>query len=255
MTDQNDNYYAPESPHGKRFNPLVRRIDQHELLDEGSHPDPELFGTFQDMQRVNTFLGGTRITLQAVNRLTGELQRGESLSLLDIGTGHGDIPRAISASLSERGIACRLLGADIDLATIRTGVQLPENHQIQFIQSDILALPFADSSIDIAMCSMTLHHLDDAEAVIALREMARVARLGIIVNDLVRRTHGYAVAWLLGRLATSNRLTRHDAHRSILRGRTERELEQLALQAGLQPPVFDSTLGYRTAMTIGVRPW
>jgi hypothetical protein len=234
---------------------LDSRQDQRELLDEGPHPDPELFGTFQDMRRVNQFLGGTTITLRAINRLTGHLQRGDSLSILDIGIGHGDIPRAIIGWTAQRGLRCEATGLDLDFATIATATRLPENRGLDFIQGDMLALPFADQSFDITMSSMTLHHLSDDEAVQALQEQARVSRLGIITNDLIRCLHGYVVAWALGRIATTNRLTRHDAHRSILRGRTESELETLALKAGLQRPVFDSTLGYRTAMTVGLRTW
>ena len=33
---------------------------------------------------------------------------------------------------------------------------------------------------------MVVHHLEPADAVALLREMARVARLGVVVNDLVR---------------------------------------------------------------------
>ncbi|MEX2425721.1 MAG: methyltransferase domain-containing protein [Thermomicrobiaceae bacterium] len=241
--------------HSGWTHPLKQRLNPHEILDEGSHPDHELFGTFRDMRRVNHFLGGTAITLRGVTRLTGQLRKGDSLSILDIGTGHADIPREIDATMTLRGINCQLLGGDIDLATIRTGMQLPDNEGVHFFQTDIRALPFEDRSLDIALCSMTLHHLDDGQAVEALQEMARVSRLGIIINDLTRTTHGYAFAWLLGRLVTANRLTRHDAHRSILRGRSESELADLAHAAGLQLPVFDSILGYRTAMTVGVRAW
>jgi ubiquinone/menaquinone biosynthesis C-methylase UbiE len=238
-----------------RFIPLFRRTHPHEILDEGDHPHEELYGTFEDMRRVNRFLGGTSITLRGIERLTGHLQPGSQFTVADIGTGHADIPRAVGSWAERRGLACKAFGVDLDVATLITASRLPENNRITFLQGNMLQLPFDDRSVDIVMSSMTLHHFEDQEAVAALEEMARVSRLGIIINDLNRTIHGYAVAWLLGRLATKNRLTRHDAHRSILRGRTEQELKTLAREAGLQPPVFDSTLGYRTAMTVGVRPW
>jgi ubiquinone/menaquinone biosynthesis C-methylase UbiE len=238
-----------------RFLPLSRRTHPHEILDEGNHPDQELFGTFEDMRRVNSLLGGTRITLRSVERLTGHLARGHTLTVADIGTGHADIPRAVRNWCERRGISCRGIGVDLDLATLKTASALQANRDLSLIQGNMLNLPFRDEAVDIAMCSMTLHHFEDDEAVDALREMARISRLGIIVNDLKRTIHGYIIAWALGRIATRNRLTRHDAHRSIQRGRTEDELEVLALKAGLQRPVFDSTLGYRTSMTVGVRPW
>ncbi|TVR74229.1 MAG: methyltransferase domain-containing protein [Sphaerobacteraceae bacterium] len=237
------------------LNPLKHRSYPHEILDEGNHPPEHLYGTFEDMRRVNTLLGGNRISLAGLTRLTGHLRSGDSLSILDIGTGHADIPRAVMHWAAERDLRCEAIGLDIDLATLKTAGTLPPNRSIDFIQGSMLELPIADNSIDVAMSSMTLHHLSDDDAVVALREMARVSKLGIIVNDLSRTPHGYAVAWMLGRIATSNPLTRHDAHRSIQRGRTEPELASLAREAGLNAPVFDSALWYRIAMTIGVREW
>jgi ubiquinone/menaquinone biosynthesis C-methylase UbiE len=238
-----------------RFLPLSQRTHPHEILDEGDHPEHDLYGTFEDMRRVNLLLGGTRITLRGLQRLIGSFPEGAALRILDIGTGHADIPRSVRRWAGDRGYPTSITGVDIDFATLHTANRIPDNRAFNFTQADILHLPFADNAFDITMSSMTLHHLEDEDAIIALQEMARISRIGIIINDLKRTVHGYAVAWLLGRIATSNRLTRHDAHRSIQRGRNEEELEQLALRAGLNAPVFDSTLGYRTAMTIGVRPW
>ena len=73
----------------------------------------------------------------------------------------------------------------------------------------------------------------DADAVRALTEMGRVARRGIIVNDLVRTWPGYLGAWLLGMCTTTNRLTRHDAPLSVLRAWTADELHTMAADAGL----------------------
>jgi ubiquinone/menaquinone biosynthesis C-methylase UbiE len=238
-----------------RLRSLKHRANPHEILDDGNHPDEDLFGTFEDMRRVNLLLGGTRISLQALERLTGDLSKGDTLSILDIGTGHADIPRSVQEWAGRRAIRLEAIGLDIDYQTLATASALRSNQGIDFLQGDFLALPMSDDSVDVAMSSMTLHHLGDHDAVRALQEMARVSRRGIILNDLMRTIHGYVVAWGLGRIATSNRLTRHDAHRSIQRGRTEAEMAELAERAGLQRPVFDSTLGYRTAMTIGTRPW
>jgi ubiquinone/menaquinone biosynthesis C-methylase UbiE len=239
----------------ERLQPLARRSTPHEILDDGNHQHEELFGTFRDMARVNRLLGGVALTCRGIARLTGEFSDGDDLEILDVGAGHADIPRSAIAWARSRGVAASALALELDLETIATARQVPENGSIRFIQGDMTRLPLGDGSVDIAISSMTFHHLSDSGAVAALREMARVSRLGIVVNDLLRTTHGYVVAWLLGRVATNNRLTRHDAHRSIQRGRTVRELAGIARDAGLQTPVFDTWMGYRAAMTIGVRPW
>ena len=48
------------------------------------------------------------------------------------------------------------------------------------------ALPLADDAVDVVHASLLLHHLDPRDAVIALREMRRVAREAVVVNDLRR---------------------------------------------------------------------
>ena len=82
------------------------------------------------------------------------------------------------------------------------------------------ALADPDGSFDIVHSSMVLHHLEPEEAVVFLREMARVARRGVIVNDLVRSRLGWLGAWLISHLLTRSRYTRHDAPLSVRRAYT-----------------------------------
>ena len=118
-----------------------------------------------------------------------------------------------------------------------------------FAAANGLALPFADASVDVAMCSFALHHLAPAEAAALLREMRRVARYGIVINDLVRWRPGYWATWLFTHALSRNPLTRNDGPLSVLRAYTRAEMRTLAAQAGLRDVRFDSFLGYRVAMT------
>jgi SAM-dependent methyltransferase len=95
------------------------------------------------------------------------------------------------------------------------------------------SLPFADESFDIVHASLVIHHLPPDDVVALLAEMRRVARLGVVVNDLLRGRLGHTGAWLLTRLATGNAYTRHDAPLSVRRAYTLPELEALLAGAGL----------------------
>src|SRR5205823_90981 len=57
---------------------------------------------------------------------------------------------------------------------------------LELAVADGRSLPYDDGVFDVAHASMVIHHLDPADAVAFLRELRRVARLGIVVNDLVR---------------------------------------------------------------------
>ena len=46
--------------------------------------------------------------------------------------------------------------------------------------------PLADREVDVTHASLLIHHLDPDDAVVALGEMRRVSRLGVVINDLRR---------------------------------------------------------------------
>ena len=58
--------------------------------------------------------------------------------------------------------------------------------------------PWPDGSFDVVHCSLLVHHLEPRDAIAFLREAGRVARLGVIVNDLVRARRNWVVARVRG---------------------------------------------------------
>ena len=90
--------------------------------------------------------------------------------------------------------------------------------------ADGRTLPYPDRSFDVAHTSLVLHHLAPDAAVALLREMGRVARLGVVVNDLDRSRLGWIGAWLLGHLLTANRYSRIDGPLSVRRAYRAEEM-------------------------------
>ena len=79
--------------------------------------------------------------------------------------------------------------------------------------------------------------------------MRRVARLGVVVNDIVRWWPGVWGAWLMAKLFSGNPLTLHDGPLSVRRAYTRDELRDLAGRAGLRGVNLKSFVGYRVALT------
>lgn len=207
---------------------MERLPSGHEHLDGDLEPDA-LDGTLRDLARINRRLGGVAISRRAIATLAGPTR---SLHVLDVGTGAADIPIALLAD--HQGSVGRVTGVDhraeiVDWARARH----PGASGLELAVADGGSLPFADRSVDIAHASLVLHHLDPVAASSLMAEMARVARFGVIVNDLDRRTHGWVGAWLLGHLCTRNRYTRHDAPVSVRRAYRPAEVLLLAAGAGL----------------------
>src|SRR4029453_3704481 len=63
---------------------------------------------------------------------------------------------------------------------------LANTNGVKFLRADVRALPMTDDAVDVVHASLLLHHLDPQDAVTALREMRRVARDAVVVNDLRR---------------------------------------------------------------------
>jgi ubiquinone/menaquinone biosynthesis C-methylase UbiE len=95
------------------------------------------------------------------------------------------------------------------------------------------ALPFADSEFDVAHCSLLLHHLGPNEAVAALRELRRVSRRGVVVNDLRRGFLPIAATAVAVVALGRSRVTRSDGVASARSAYTLPELDRLLADAGL----------------------
>jgi hypothetical protein len=139
----------------------------------------------------------------------------------------------IAASVS-RTTSIRVFALDRDFATLRVaGRFLGSYPEITLVQGDALALPVRAGSVDVTISALTLHHLNRREAVRYLRELDAAARLGIVVNDLVRSRVAYVLVWLTTRVLARSRIARHDGPLSVLRAYTPDEARQLCEQAGL----------------------
>lgn len=230
--------------------PVPPHSDAPELLDApGTIPATTLAHNLRDIRRVNRFAGGTAVVLRHLPELLDDVSRGTPITLLDIATGSGDIPRALVRWGRRRGYDLRVLATDVSedvLAVARR--ETADERAITFEACDARALPYRDGAFEIAVCSLALHHFPRADAITVLTEMGRVSRRGVILNDLVRTWPGYVGAWLLGNVTTTNRLTRHDAPLSILRAFTPDELTVMAREAGLTDIVVTPHLFWRMAL-------
>lgn len=234
--------------------------DETEWIDRPDHSASELAGNLADLQRVNRWLGGSWLTLRAVERLSADLPPWTPLRVLDVATGGADIAATVADWAERRGLAAWVVATDLSPEILRlaaggtwlaretggAGGRTPPD--LAFAAADGRRLPFRDGAFDIVISSLAIHHLRPPDAALMLKEMRRVASHGVVVNDLVRSWVGYCGAWLFGRLLTRNPLTRHDGPLSFRRAYTEGELRVLLAAAGLAPIWQAGIPGYRMAI-------
>ncbi len=213
-----------------RLSGAVERLD-------GPLDDPvALEANLRDLRWINRWLGGVALSSWALGCLVDD-RRG--LALLDVGAGAADIPIALIRAAARRGQPIRVTAVDrserVRAAALAIDPGLAHEPALRYEVHDGLSLPFEDDAVDIAHASMTLHHLDGDAAVAFLRELGRVARRGVIVNDLDRTALAYAGARLLTATLTRAAYTRHDGPLSVRRAYRPAEVFELATAAGLRP--------------------
>jgi len=212
-----------------------------EYLDDAAQMDARVVRrSLGDVARANTLFGGTRAVLAELRCAVDGAPPGGPLTLLDVGTGRGDIPAAAAAWGRRRGLQLEPIGIERSESLAR----IAGDHTV-VVSADALHLPLADRSVDIAMCSQVLHHFERTDAAAVLRELDRVARRRVIVSDLHRSWLAAAGIWVASFPLRFHPVSRHDGVVSVLRGFTRGELAALVQSAVGRRAEVRYRLGFR----------
>ncbi len=210
-----------------------------EILDNPT-VDPDLMRrSMQDVERANVIFGGRRAALAELASVLRSVQG--TATMLDVGTGRGDIPASAVAMAREMGVTLRTVGLDVSLPLV-CGATNGNQH---VLRGNGLALPFRDASIDIVLASQVLHHFGEESATGLIAEMNRVARYGVVISDLKRSLIAAAGLWLGSFPLGFHPVSRHDGVVSVMRGFLPIELADLVERATGQRPRVRRRLGFR----------
>ena len=211
------------------FSLVPPQRNREELLDLHAGSRDEVLRSLRDIARINTFLGGTQLSINAVFKMLENSQTtSASASVLDIGTGIGDIPFQLQRKAGRRNWKIQTFGLDINARHLEiANEELPREAGVLLLQGDAFRLPFADKSLDIIHSSLFLHHFRAREIQQLLREFSRVAKIGWVMNDLER--HGlplwfFRTTWPI---FARSYITRLDGTASIRRAYTLSEMRKI----------------------------
>lgn len=209
---------------------LRERRAQPELLDAENVPLGEIEKSLGDIRRVNRFWGGRRAAHDSLLRSIASV--GSPQSVLDFGSGSGDLPADLRRRAARLGIALDVISLDRQVAHLATARRLFGVGRL--VAADALAAPLADASVDWVFSSQFFHHFSPEENVRILREMARIARRGIFVLDLRRHAAARALVVFFGPLIFRSRLSVADGRISIEQAYTPAEAAAIGRRAGLR---------------------
>ncbi|HVR85159.1 MAG TPA: methyltransferase domain-containing protein [Planctomycetota bacterium] len=191
------------------------RSQEPELLDLEIPPLEERGRIVGYLAFVNRWLGGTSATALHLRGIQGRA------IVLDVAAGAADMSR----DLARRFPNLSFVAFDRSTWMLSFAAGIPR------IRGDVRRFPFRDRSVDYIMTTHFFHHLSDDQIVETLREFGRVAKRGIIINDLLRSRR--ALLWIKLLTLWANHYVQVDGPQSVRKSFTISEIEALARRAGL----------------------
>ncbi len=196
---------------------------------------------------ITRWLGGARATLHRFEQFSVGWAPGARISILDVACGGADMARALHAWGHARGFDIQVTALDISARTLDAARRRGEaGDQPRFVRADVHRAPFRDGAFDYVTCALFFHHLTDDEVERTLRAFDRMARRGVVVNDLMRRWRLYAWSWLFTR--PFNAVLRADGPLSVRRAFRPGELAALAERAGMPWLSVKTHFGHRMTL-------
>ncbi|MCH5598508.1 methyltransferase domain-containing protein [Niabella ginsengisoli] len=190
-----------------------------ELLDDPAVPFEHIRQNMQELNNINTLLGGHSITLKGFKKLLGKEKQ---ISVCEIGCGGGDNLFVIDNWCRKNGVTAHLSGIDINPNCIEFATNKYGHLNIEFICSDYKTYSF-ESKPDILFNSLFCHHFNNNELMKMLQWMKKNSSNGFFINDLHRHPIAYySIKWLT-KLFSKSYLVKNDAPLSVLRGLKKNE--------------------------------
>ncbi|HEY4355620.1 MAG TPA: methyltransferase domain-containing protein [Acidobacteriaceae bacterium] len=210
------------------FTRRVSPVELPELMD-GDCSYEDFRDCLRSLEQVNRWFLGYRPTLSWLERL--QLETLDSVHIVDVGSGGGDLLRQIAAWAKERGIVAQLTGIDLNPFATRAAREFTPNELgITWITGDALAYR-PGKPIDIVLSSLMMHHLEDEKIKEMLRWMQAKAQIGWFINDLERSQWSCRAFGWLATVVGWHRFVRHDGPVSFRRAFMQEDWSRLLTAA------------------------
>jgi 2-polyprenyl-3-methyl-5-hydroxy-6-metoxy-1,4-benzoquinol methylase len=228
---------------GSRSGGMRTRQRQPEWMDEPGLEPALHRQALSGLSRINAISRAGSCLLPVINQLTAARSSTSPLQVLDVACGGGDVARRLVVAAGRRRIPMEVTGIDLSPEAIgiaHSGAQATRfAPQLRFIVADALHGDWPPPATgqpryDVVVSSLFLHHLDEDAAVGVLERMRQAAQWGVVVDDLLRSSLAWWVAWLGVRLLSRSPVVHQDGPLSVQGAFTVQEAKQMAAAAGWQ---------------------
>lgn len=220
------------------------RSAQAEFIDAPDVPDDLLFENLHELDILNRRLGGHAITLAGIKKLVTD--KNKKYHIVDLGCGSGDTLKYIASWARKEKYDIKLTGVDANSGAIEYLRKHCKNFpEIIGKVSDCFAFIKQNEHIDIVICSLFCHHLNEISLGELLAYVKKHVSEGIVINDLQRNWLAYYSTIIFTRLFNGSILARNDGPVSVLRGFKQHELEAMMQKTGWKSYSIQRKIGFR----------
>jgi len=206
---------------------FAARSNELEQMEAPGIAETLLVDVLGDLARTNTLTLARPATLAWLARATRRLPRGSAFSLLDVGSGQGDMLRAIWRWARRRGLEPRLTGVDLSPWSASAAEAATDPAwNIRYLTGDVFDYA-PEGGVDFVVSSLVAHHMPDQVLVRFIDWMEANARRGWFINDLHRHPVAYYGFMALSRAAFLHPMVQHDGLVSVTRAFTKPDWERL----------------------------
>lgn len=206
-----------------------KRTRDEEIMDDFDLKGPELEKTLSDLDNINKWLGGNKVTVQGVKNLLKNQSKEKTYHIVDVGCGNGAILREIARWGRSKNYILELTGIDANEHAIQIAERASAFYpEIEFKALNIFSENFKEQHFDIILCTLTLHHFTDEEIEEIIQNFYRQSRVGVVINDLHRSKQAYRLFQAFCKVFINNEIARKDGLTSILRGFKKEDIKKYA---------------------------
>ena len=208
---------------------LSQRSSQPELMDTQTVSYEQFRHCLREMETINNWTLAYGPTLRWLKRIS---QSKPLSTIIDVGSGGGDMLRHIVRQSSECTSDTQFIGIDLNPWSKKAAEEWSCYMPIHFETGDVFDFEPTQHG-DVIISSLFAHHLNDEQLVQFLQWMERHATRGWFINDLHRHWLPYYFIKASTRLLSRNPLIKHDAAVSVSRAFRRADWKRLLLAASI----------------------
>ncbi|MEN8789852.1 MAG: methyltransferase domain-containing protein [Flavobacteriaceae bacterium] len=205
------------------------RIEQEEIMDQGSMELDVLAAAYRDINRSNQFLGGFSASYKVLRRLILSDRKSGTVRVLDMGCGDGGMLRHLARQFRKLEIPIEFLGLDLNTDAIALARQNSIGYpEIRYESANILNYQGETSRHDYVLCTLTLHHFNDNEIPGVIGACQSSCHRAVIINDLQRSKSAYYLFKIFSAIFIRSAVASNDGLVSIRKAFRKNELLEVS---------------------------